>query len=534
MKTKILSILISAAAAAYAFAPSIFAESEITVTFNGDTIGYDTNPIITDGVVFLPLRQTLEECGFSVRWDAFSSSVTAQNGDTSIIMVMGGRTLLKNGIRIYSESAPQLINDSAMIPAQTAADCLGLSVNWDSEAYTLEYTGGSDTNGTDSEYGVRDIREGDFSVYTGDTIVMKAGGFESSQAIWTSSNSKIASVSEDGVVTANSPGTADIAVYNAAASKIISCRVTVELAIRPSFASESISVNSKEKADIGLRVNDGYSGADLDWHVEDENVCIVSSDGTVTGINGGTTTVRAVSPTGHYAEVSVTVIQPCSSIKLTDSTIIINDSNNGFQLTAVMTPDTANEKITWTSEDTEYLQVDENGVVTAYQSTPKYYKITAKTASGKVAVCKAVAKITAAAADIEIISIRNGADESTTRVNGSLISSYGEPLALTITNNSEAAVSINPDYHYSYIKRGNNKIYAVPVNPESTSLSSLSSNLVIKPGDTETVYFAEYGKRQNAGLVMESDDILNFRFTCSGIAYWCYVSRSGSFYFEKD
>ena len=184
---------------------------------------------------------------------------------------------------------------------------------------------------------------------------------------WNSSNTTVATISSDGIVTAKSIGISDITAttYNGKSAK---CTVTVlqpVTAIALSDATATLWVGKTKTLTATLTPTTASNTA-IEWSSSNTNVAKVSSKGVVTAKGKGTCTItcKATDGYGAMATCSVTVKQQVTSITLSDATISLY-AGKTKSLTATITPQNANEKaIVWYSSDTNVATVDKNGVVT--------------------------------------------------------------------------------------------------------------------------------------------------------------------------
>ena len=118
------------------------------------------------------------------------------------------------------------------------------------------------------------------------------------------------------------------------------------------------------------------------------SVATVSSDGLITGINSGTTTITCTANNGVSAQCEVTVNPMLvSGITLNETEIemLVGEKLN---LTATIAPDNATDKsVIWSSTNESVAVVSENGLVTAVGSATCQIKATANDGSGKTASC---------------------------------------------------------------------------------------------------------------------------------------------------
>lgn len=141
------------------------------------------------------------------------------------------------------------------------------------------------------------------------------------------------------------------------------------------------------------------------WSSANTAIATVSSDGKVTAIAPGSTTITVKTVDGEKSDAcSVTVnamIYPVESVALDQSSITITEGETAT-LTATVSPDNAtNKAVTWSTSDASVATVAE-GIVTAV--APGTATITVKTVDGeKSDVCEVTVE-TALLKDVESIS----------------------------------------------------------------------------------------------------------------------------------
>ena len=186
---------------------------------------------------------------------------------------------------------------------------------------------------------------------------------------WSSGNSAVASVSNDGKVTANKPGTTVIRVVTNDLSKESTCTVTVKRHV------ESVELSQKEMK-LYLGQNQSLvakvlpadaSDKNVTWTSSKPDVAAVSTTGNVVSKSVGVTviTVKTVDG-GHTATCNVTVLEPvvyATSLILAPQTLSMNIDESS-SLTLQMLPANANETFVWESDNESVAKVV-NGDVTA-------------------------------------------------------------------------------------------------------------------------------------------------------------------------
>ncbi len=140
---KILSTLLLSSVLALT-STTVFASSEIAVYVDGTQVSYPTAPVIQNGSTLVPLRQTFQALGSSVDWDSSTQTITADKGDTNIVLTIGNNTAYKNDSSFNVSVAPQIINGSTFVPLRFVAESFGSDVSWDGSTQTVIINSGDD------------------------------------------------------------------------------------------------------------------------------------------------------------------------------------------------------------------------------------------------------------------------------------------------------------------------------------------------------------------------------------------------------
>ena len=205
---------------------------------------------------------------------------------------------------------------------------------------------------------------------------------------WTSSNEAVATVDENGVVTAFATGRVKITATAVAGNKKVNCSITVvrkpeaivitgDEAVAQGKSSTLKAYAYYEENGKTVKTKDTIS-----WMSSNESIATVSSRGIVKGINAGTVVITAyIEGSDIYEEYEVTVSNPVKTMTFatTNATLYVgNELDLGDYLT--IAPLEHTDEINWTSSNEDVATVDENGVVTAI-STGRV-KITATAVAG--------------------------------------------------------------------------------------------------------------------------------------------------------
>lgn len=189
---------------------------------------------------------------------------------------------------------------------------------------------------------------------------------------WMSSDKTVVTVT-DGKVTAIHRGSATITATTIDGGHTSTCSVTVAAKV---FPVESITLD-KSAAEMILGDEiiltatvkpDNATNKSIIWTSSDKSVATVT-DGKVTAVNGGTTTITATTEDGGLtAECEISVIVPVQDINLSHSNVKLVEGDE-FTLSATVIPDNAtNKEVTWRSSDESVVTVSKDGVITAIKA----------------------------------------------------------------------------------------------------------------------------------------------------------------------
>ena len=228
---------------------------------------------------------------------------------------------------------------------------------------------------------------------------------------WTSTDNTIASVDDDGKVTAKKAGKAVITAKSVSNPDVVaSCEVTV---VQP-VTEVTLDATSIEFNEVGetYQLNatvlpEDANNKSVTWRSSDKSVCTVSETGLVTAVGSGTATVTVTTVDGgKTATCEVTVTISVSSITLNAKKLEMQVGETS-KLTATVLPDNATDKsVTWTSSDNTIASVDDDGKVTAKKAGKAV--ITAKSVSNPdvVASCEVTVVQPVTGVTLDVTSIQ--------------------------------------------------------------------------------------------------------------------------------
>lgn len=210
------------------------------------------------------------------------------------------------------------------------------------------------------------------TLYTGKTFTLKPT-FAPTDAVnklvlWSSSNTKIATVSSSGVVTAKAKGTATITCTTRDGSgKKATCKITVVQSVT-SIKLDRTAINAT-KYGLNYRITPTIAPTNaykktVTWTSSNTKVAAVSTTGVVKTKAYGTATITctAADGSGKKATCKVTVSNPAVTVSLNKT--VLNSVTLGAKYTLKATVKPAKATVKWTSSNTAVATVDSKGVVT--------------------------------------------------------------------------------------------------------------------------------------------------------------------------
>ena len=210
---------------------------------------------------------------------------------------------------------------------------------------------------------------------------------------WLSSNPDVASVDDEGNVTANSKGKTEIAAFVTPDKKAL-CEVTV-IPKATSIKINKTLTTLERGTTIGLKVIITPSDArnDVTWQSDDPSIAIVGDQGIVTGISVGTTLIKATTNDGTnlmaFCIVNVTPKQVKSIIIDKDEMTL--ERGETAQLSVTVYPQDADDSsVEWSSENNEVATVDSKGTVVAISSGTTIIRATTNDGSNLTAECQVI------------------------------------------------------------------------------------------------------------------------------------------------
>lgn len=221
------------------------------------------------------------------------------------------------------------------------------------------------------------------------------------KVVWSSNNTKRATVSEDGVVKGISAGYVTITAKTVDGGFTAKCKVLVAKSVTGiKLDKTSITINIGKTTTITptLSPKDATIKT-VYWSSDNLDVCTVDSSGKVTAKGQGYATITAKTKDGSFkAKASVLVVKPVTGVKLNKTSAYLNIGSTMTLVAKVEPSDATIQSVTWSSSNPSVATVSSSGLVKGIKKGVA--KISCMTNSGKkvatctVSVVKSVTKVT--------------------------------------------------------------------------------------------------------------------------------------------
>ena len=239
---------------------------------------------------------------------------------------------------------------------------------------------------------------------------------------WSSSDAAVATVDDEGKVTAVGVGGVKI---TAAATDGSGVEAVCEIEVIPAnIPVTSVKLNNtKVTLNIGGKVTlkatvspDDATNKSVKWKTSNKKVATVTSSGKVTAVGVGTAKITATAKdgSGKKATCTITVIQPVTSVELDQAEVTLKVGESVALIADVSPDDATIQTLNWSSSDAAIATVDADGNVTAVGVGSVKITAAATDGSGVEAVCE----IEVIPANIPVTSVKLNNTKVTLNIGG--------------------------------------------------------------------------------------------------------------------
>lgn len=189
---------------------------------------------------------------------------------------------------------------------------------------------------------------------------------------WTTSNSDVATVDQNGNVTAVSNGTAVITAATVDGSYKSQTTVVIPQAVTGVSLNKTettISVIGSGDVLVATVLPENATNKNVTWSSSNPSVATVDQSGNVTPVSVGNTIITVETEDGGYiATCNVYVVSSViisESVVINKRNVVVSLEDGGETLQATVYPtNTSDKTITWSSSNTDVVTVDSNGKIT--------------------------------------------------------------------------------------------------------------------------------------------------------------------------
>ena len=325
---------------------------------------------------------------------------------------------------------------------------------------------------------------------------------------WTSSDTKVATVSSSGRITGVAKGTATITCKTSDGNFKASCTVKViQLVEKVKLDATQVSIQvGKYKTLTAKTTPSSASDSTVKWKSSDKKVVEVSKKGVVKATGAGTATITAYSADGNAkATCKVVVTQPPTGVKLDKNEATVRKGSKLTLKATVLPSNASNKNVTWVSSNTEKATVSANGVVKGIEQGT--VTITATTSDGRYsASCKVLVAngVTGVTLDKKSITINVG---KSTTITPTVTPKNATIKTVEWSSDNNDVVTVDKNGKVTAVGAGYATVTATTVDG---SYKAQATVLVIKPVKSisfnpKTVYVG-LGKKQTLKPVFKPAD----------------------------
>ncbi|SHO52522.1 Ig-like domain-containing protein [Anaerocolumna xylanovorans] len=181
---------------------------------------------------------------------------------------------------------------------------------------------------------------------------------------WSSLDATIASVDNNGTITAKAAGKTIITATTSTGS-ILYCTVTVKAeatGVILNYTEKTLVIGDYFDLKASVKPSAAADEVSIVWVSSKTSVATVSTSGRVKGIKGGTAVITCKTSDGKFTSFcTVTVIERVTSVTLNKTSLKLGLGKNYTLVAKVKTNAASNPKIKWTTSNSKIVTVDQKG-----------------------------------------------------------------------------------------------------------------------------------------------------------------------------
>ncbi|MDP4093787.1 MAG: stalk domain-containing protein [Bacillota bacterium] len=112
------------------------AQKQVSVFIDNLPISFTTPPELKNNSTLVPFRAIGEAIGVSLDWNGNTRTITANDGENTVVLQIGNKIATINGTKITLSAAPYISHNSTLVPLRFFSEAFNCKVDWDSVTYT--------------------------------------------------------------------------------------------------------------------------------------------------------------------------------------------------------------------------------------------------------------------------------------------------------------------------------------------------------------------------------------------------------------
>ena len=285
------------------------------------------------------------------------------------------------------------VNSSGIVTGRKVGTVLIAASSWGKDAFARVTVNPTPVTIVRLSSSHRSMFVGEIAQLTAEALDNEGQVLSNRPITWTTSDPEIATVTANGQVTALAVGGAIITATSEGKSAVASITVSAVPVARVVLSPETSDLVVGQTAQLTAEVRDGsgnaLSGRAINWGTNNPAVATVTSEGLVTAVSQGTTTISASSE-GKVASATINVSpRPASAVILSPNQVTLTPRQT-MQLSALVTDDRGlvlpGRPVTFISSNPQAATVSAAGLVTGVSTGAVTITATSEAASGTASV----------------------------------------------------------------------------------------------------------------------------------------------------
>ena len=314
---------------------------------------------------------------------------------------------------------------------------------------------------------------------------------------WLTSNEKVATVDDDGKVTAVGSGEAKITAT--AGGKTATCTVKVTVLVTGITLDETeldLTVDDDPVTLVAKVTPEGATDKTVTWSSSNDRVATVDANGKVKAVGNGEAKITAKAG-DKTATCKVLVSTLASGVTLDKTELTLKIEDSPVTLTAKVTPaSTSDKSVTWRSSNEKVATVDSNGKITPVGLGET--KITAE-ANGYTATCtvKVIELVSSITLDKTELSL-NASCLPTATLTATVKSDPSYVKGVSWSSGDKKVATVDANGKVTAVGSGTTTITATAYNKSATCKVTVATGGVALSKATVGMVICEHGKAYEA------------------------------------